>query len=295
MGRWDYYRYFPPSTPKAAKGGIKAQSKRGAFGASWWAKRWIAVLESFPIGARLDRGRSYARRGQVLDLEIDKGAVSAKVQGSRRTPYRVEIGIQPLPRATWRQVMKTLSAQFGYAAQLLAGEMPQDIEAAFESAGASLFPARQQDLKTQCSCPDWSNPCKHVAAVFYLLGEEFHRDPFLIFKLRGLDRAELMEFLGSGQAGRQVGQAAGHDKTGLPAPEPLTAAAGPFWQGAELPLDLLGEVRVPPVAAALPKRLGGFPLWRGSTFFLEALDPFYTKAAETGLDVFLGELTTKED
>ena len=113
MGRWDYYRYFPPSTPKAAKGGIKAQSRRGAFSASWWAKRWIAVLESFPIGARLDRSRSYARRGQVLDLEIDKGAVSAKVQGARRTPYRVEIGIQPLPRATWRQAIKTLSAQFG--------------------------------------------------------------------------------------------------------------------------------------------------------------------------------------
>jgi len=295
MGRWDYYRYFPPSTPKAAKGGIKAQSKRGAFGASWWAKRWIAVLESFPIGARLDRGRSYARRGQVLDLEIEKGAVSAKVQGSRRTPYRVEIGIQPLPRATWRQVMKTLSAQFGYAAQLLAGEMPQDIEAAFESTGASLFPARHQDLKTQCSCPDWSNPCKHVAAVFYLLGEELHRDPFLIFKLRGLDRAELMDFLGGNRAGRQVGPAAGHDKTGLPAPEPLTAAAGAFWEGAELPLDLLGEVRVPPVAAALPKRLGSFPLWRGSTFFLEALEPFYTKAAATGLDVFLGELNLKED
>jgi uncharacterized Zn finger protein len=295
MGRWDYYRYFPPSTPKAAKGGIKAQSKRGAFGSSWWAKRWIAVLESFPIGARLDRGRSYARRGQVLDLTIDQGAVSAKVQGSRRTPYQVKIGIQPLPRATWRQVMKTLSAQFGYAAQLLAGEMPQDIEAAFEGAGASLFPARQQDLKTQCSCPDWSNPCKHVAAVFYLLGEEFHRDPFLIFKLRGLDRAELMEFLGGAQAGRQVGQAVGHDKTGGPAPEPLTAAAGAFWEGADLPLDLLGEVRVPPVAAALPKRLGSFPLWRGSTFFLEALDPVYTKAAETGLDVFLGELSAKKE
>jgi len=295
MGRWDYYRYFPPSTPKAAKGGIKAQSRRGAFGASWWAKRWIAVLESFPIGARLDRGRSYARRGQVLDLEIDKGAVSAKVQGSRRTPYRVEIGIKPLPRATWRQVMKTLSAQFGYAAQLLAGEMPQDIEAAFESAGASLFPARQQDLQTQCSCPDWSNPCKHVAAVFYLLGEEFHRDPFLIFKLRGLDRAELMEFLGGAQAGRQVGQGLGQAATGLPAPEPLTAAAGAFWEGAELPEDLWGEVRVPPVPAALPKRLGSFPLWRGSTFFLEALDPFYTKAAATGLDVFLGELNLTED
>jgi uncharacterized Zn finger protein len=290
MGRWDYYRYFPPSKPKTAKGGIKAQSKRGGFGASWWAKRWIAVLESFSIGARLGRGRAYARRGQVLDLNIDQGAVSAKVQGSRRTPYRVEIGIKPLPRATWRQVIKTLSAQFGYAAQLLAGEMPQDIEAAFENAGASLFPARQQDLTTQCSCPDWSNPCKHVAAVFYLLGEEFHRDPFLIFKLRGLDRAELMDFLGGSRAGRQVGQGAGRKLTGAPAPEPLTATPGTFWEGQGLPADLLGEVRLPPVPAALPKRLGSFPLWRGSTFFLEALEPIYTQASPIGLDVFIGEL-----
>ena len=89
--------------------------------------------------------------------------------------------------------------------------------------------------------------------------------------------------------------AAGHDKTGLPAPEPLTATPGAFWEGAELPEGLLNEVRVPPVAAALPKRLGSFPLWRGLTFFLDTLEPFYTKAAATGLDVFLGELNLTED
>jgi uncharacterized Zn finger protein len=292
MGRWGSYRYYPSSTPKAAKGGIKAQSQRGSFGASWWAKRWIAVLESFPIGARLGRGRSYARSGQVLDLEIEKGVVRAQVQGSRRTPYRVEILIKPLSQAKWRQVIKVLSAQFIQVAKLLAGEMPQDIEKAFESARASLFPAKQQDLETECSCPDWSNPCKHVAAVFYLLGEEFHRNPFLIFKLRGLDRDELMECLGGSRPQAAVGQTAGRDEAGLPT-EPLTSEVACFWAGEELPEDLLGEVRVPSVPASLPKRLGNFPFWRGSEYFLEALAPVYIKAASAGLDVFLGAPTSE--
>jgi uncharacterized Zn finger protein len=293
MGRWDYYRYYQPSTPKPAKGGIKAQSRRGSFGASWWAKRWIAVLESFQLGARLGRGRAYARSGQVLDLEIEKGAVRAKVQGSRRTPYYVDILIRPLSMAKWYQVVKALSAQFYYVAKLLAGEMPQDIEEVFKLAKVSLFPTQQKDLETDCSCPDWSNPCKHVAAVFYLLGEEFDRDPFLIFKLRGLDRAELMEFLGGSRPESPGGQATGKAEALLPPAEPLTAECGRFWKGEELPGDLFGEVAAPPVPAALPKRLGNFPFWRGSTFFLDALEPLYTKAAPLGLDVFLGELSRR--
>src|SRR5438128_9744848 len=83
-----------------------------------------------------------------------------------------------------------------YAAKLTSGEMPNDIETVFRSASLSLFPEKRKDLKTDCSCPDWSNPCKHVAAVYYLLGEEFDRDPFLIFKMRGLARDELVGLLG---------------------------------------------------------------------------------------------------
>ena len=90
---WRYHEYFQPSRPKAVKGGIKAQSKRGGFGESWWAKRWIAVLESFNIGARLGRGRSYARNGQVLSINIEKGVVKAKVQGSRTKPYEITINV----------------------------------------------------------------------------------------------------------------------------------------------------------------------------------------------------------
>src|SRR5690242_2150237 len=126
-GSYDYNYFPPPSQPLRAKGGIKAQSKRGTFGESWWAKRWIAVLESFDIGSRLGRGRSYARQGQVLSIDIDKGVVKAKVQGSRPTPYDVTIKLNVLSKANWQQLATVLSQQAIFTAKLLAGEMPQDI------------------------------------------------------------------------------------------------------------------------------------------------------------------------
>lgn len=195
MSRWDYWDYYEQKPAREVKGGIKAQSKRGAFGESWWAKRWIAVLESFDIGARLNRGRSYARKGQVMNVDIDKGSVRAKVQGSSSRPYRITIEIKALSTADWKKLAQALSTEAVFAAKLLAGEMPQEIEQVFARTGLSLFPAKLRDLETDCSCPDWSNPCKHIAAVYYLLGEEFDRDPFLLFRLRGMSREELLELL----------------------------------------------------------------------------------------------------
>jgi uncharacterized Zn finger protein len=286
------------SRPRKAKGGIKAKSKRGDFGESWWARRWIDVLEGFDIGARLGRGRSYARQGQVLSIHVEKGLVRAKVQGSRPKPYEIAIQAKALPREDWKRLSKGLASQAIYAAKLLAGEMPQDIEKAFEDAGLSLFPTKIGDLATKCSCPDWSNPCKHIAAVYYLLGEEFDRDPFLIFTLRGLTRDELLDLLA------EAGASADAPPSGpyLPAPvaplpisappsyEPLSANPSDFWKGpAPLPDDLFGEVRTPPVAAALPRRLGGFPFWRGDVPLLEAIEPSYARASTRGLDVFVGD------
>jgi uncharacterized Zn finger protein len=281
----DYYgRYFPPSRPRQAKGGIKAQSKRGEFGTSWWAKRWIAVLEGFNIGARLGRGRSYARNGQVLSIQVEKGKVGATVQGSRPRPYDVTIGVKTLATADWKKVVEALCRQALFAAKLLAGEMPQDIEQVFREAGLSLFPTKLGDLKTECSCPDWSNPCKHIAAVYYLLGEEFDRDPFLIFTLRGLTREELLAQLGPAETPTEVAPA---PEVALP-PEPLTADVGAFWGGGDPGDEPFGEVAVPPVPAALPRRLGGFPFWRGQQPFLQAIEPDYAAASPRGLDVFLG-------
>jgi uncharacterized Zn finger protein len=283
-----WWRYYTPKPAREVKGGIKAQSRRGAFAASWWAKRWLTVLESFDIGERLARGRTYARKGQVLDIEIEPGAVRARVQGSRSRPYQVEVLFRPLSRPQWYQIVKDLADRFISIARLLAGELPEDIDEVFSGAKVSLFPHKLRDLETDCTCPDWSNPCKHTAAVFYLLAEEFDRDPFLLFKLRGLSREELFELLGYGAPKPPALQTQNLNGVAGPASAELPLEPSSFWGGEELPDDLFGEVSLPEAPAALPRRLGNFPFWRGKNPFLEALEPVYVKASTSGLDVFLG-------
>lgn len=308
MSRWGYYHYYRPSVPRPAKGGIKAQSKRGGFGESWWAKRWIAVLESFNIGARLGRGRSYARNGQVLSIEVEKGEVKAKVQGSRSKPYDIRIQIKTLSAADWKKLAKALSHQAIFLAKLLAGQMPEDIEKAFKGSGLSLFPERLKDLNTSCSCPDWSNPCKHIAAAYYLLGEEFDRDPFLIFKLRGMSREELVGLLGceskrldrtgdktAPKKGKQKPHVILEEEEKGPLSEPLPSDVSKFWSGGNVSDDLYGGALIPLAPAALTKRLGNFPFWRGEERFLEAIEPIYVKASPLGLNLFLGEKGRPDD
>jgi uncharacterized Zn finger protein len=292
-----YYEHFPPSRPRAAKGGIKAQSKRGTFGESWWAKRWIGVLESFNLGARLGRGRSYARSGQVLSITIEKGVVTAQVQGSRPSPYKVTIKLKTLTKVEWRNLAAVLAQQAIFTAKLLAGEMPQDIETAFREAGLSLFPTKQKDLETDCSCPDWSNPCKHIAAVYYLLGEEFDRDPFVLFKLRGMAREEFIPLLirGEGQeqkAGKKGKSAARPVPAPAPTlpPEPLSTDVAAFWGRGPVSEEMWGTVRTPTTPAAVVKRLGSFPFWRGEEKFLSAIEPLYVNASARGEEVMLGAL-----
>jgi uncharacterized Zn finger protein len=285
---WDSYPRFPRSRPRAAEGGIKAQSKRGSFGQSWWARRWISVLESFDIGARLGRGRSYARNGQVLAINIAEGEVKARVQGSRPQPYAVTIRMKVLAPKQWDLVVEALSGQALFVAKLLAGEMPQDIEQVFKGVKLSLFPQQQADLTTDCSCPDWSNPCKHVAAVYYLLGEEFDRDPFLLFRLRGLGRDDLLQRLSRLQPTPEPAEVTPAGPAMEPS-TPLPPDPAGFWSRRDrLPEDCFGAVEAPPVSAAWLRRLGAFPFWRGEASLVDTLAPIYARAAQQGLATFLG-------
>ncbi len=284
---WSPRHFFPRSEPLEAQGGIRAESRQGDFGTSWWAKRWQNVLEGFRIGGRLDRGRTYARKGQVLSIDIHSGEVKALVQGSRPKPYAVTIAVTRLKPEEWEQVFQALSKQALFVAKLLAGEMPQDIERVFQQAKISLFPGRQADLKTDCSCPDMANPCKHIAAVYYLLGEEFDRDPFLIFRLRGMEREELLAKLGTAQPVLQP------ESTKDVVAEPLPLEPSAYWALPMLGDDFYGEVQQPPVSAGLVRRLGKFPFWRGQQPLADAVEPTYLRASEFGLKLFLGELSEK--
>jgi uncharacterized Zn finger protein len=222
---WPERGWYPPSAPLPADG-IRARSKRGAIGEQWWSRRFIDVLESFGMTSRLQRGRRYARAGQVLELDISSGYVTARVQGSRPAPYKVRIQILPLTTSQWQRVEQALAGQALFRAKLLAGEMPAEIEDVFAQCGTPLFPRSQHDLDLRCSCPDWGVPCKHLAAVCYVLAERFDDDPFCMLAWRGRGREALLTALRTG--GRPAQAPEPRPVLDVPAP-PLADGLDTFW------------------------------------------------------------------
>ena len=284
MGPSRYNQYSDYGRPREARGGIKAQSRRGDFAQNWWARRWIDVLDGFDIASRIARAKTYARRGQVLSIDVGIGDVTARVQGSEPQPYRVSIQVATLRSEDWRKVASTLGDRPVFASSLIAGRMPDRIEDVFGECGLSLFPAARSDLRTTCSCPDQSNPCKHIAAVYLLLGEEFDRDPFLLFQMRGMQRDELLALAGL----RMVSD---HADPALAPADPLPEDPDAFWGSAYEPdlARVVGAARVPVANAVIARRLGSFPFWTGSDPFLPTLETVYGAAASAALEVFLGD------
>lgn len=291
MGWHDWERY--ESQPRRRADGIKAKTQRGQFGKTWWAGRWIAALERLVDSSRLSRGRSYARSGQVVQIDVGRDGVQAQVQGSRPRPYRVSIGFRTLSDAEWERVIDAMAAEAIYAARLLSGEMPERIEEVFVAVGTSLFPAAGGDLVTDCSCPDWANPCKHVAAVHYLLGERFEEDPFLIFELRGRGKEEIANALRV----RRVGGALSEDAATVEEPREgdtqeclplLSGAVEEFWSSRGL--DALTITFEPPEVDALPvKQLGVPPFWHARTDFTVLMEQAYESIGEYALGLIVGE------
>lgn len=177
------------------EGPLYAQSRRGDIGSEWWSMAWVEVLQQLGYDSRMQRGKTYARNGSVKHLQISHGMVYAEVSGSRYKPYRTAIHLSVLDDEAWDAVLAALSKQAIYAAKLLAGEMPPDIETLFQQAGYSLFPRNSRDLNFECSCPDWGDPCKHATAVYYLVAEQLDIDPFLLFHLRGRNREGILDAL----------------------------------------------------------------------------------------------------
>lgn len=287
MGWWRNRYGFPPkSRPRRIDGGIKTRSQRGAIGETWWSRRWIEVLESFDIGARLNRGRSYARQGQVVRVTIQPGEVAALVQGSRSKPYAVTIRLKPLSDKDWSRVTEAMAARAIFAARLLAGEMPQNIEEAFSAVRRPLMPASSRELVTECSCPDWSNPCKHIAAVYYILAERFDDDPFMIFTLRGRTKDQIIENLRAKRATSEpetkTSTVANQGAAVPPAQEqpapPLESSLETFWQAGPQLETFVTHRPAPDVDQATLKRLGSAPFDTDGQLVGEFLERAYAAA-----------------
>jgi len=266
------------------------------FSRTWWGKKFIAVLEQFSDPGRLSRGRSYANNGKVKNFEIIGGIITAQVRGSvnpyfgvyKEPLYITTIEFQAISAAKWAAAIALIASKASFISRLLLNEIPDNIEEEFALLGLNLLPRSRKDFDISCSCPDWGNPCKHIAGVYYLVAAELDRDPFLLFELRGLSRQDLHSELVKSPLGQAL--SAELQRFAQRAPQsvlsyytrPLTVSPSTmtglrdFWHGTK---------RLPPTIEPLPqtlvsgipvKKQGEFPeFWHRENSFIEAMETLY--------------------
>ena len=259
-------RHYPLRIARNAFG-IRAQDLRTLARGTWWARRWIAALEAMRLGARFGRGRQYAVGGQVTDLVAEGSHVSALVVGSRPEPYRVTFDFTAAEGTARERIAEAIRSQPMTLGRLLAGDLPVEVGEMFRAEGLPLFPQAEPrgttpegrriwDVSMRCSCPDWSRPCKHMAAVLLLLGEEVARRPAALLALRGVDVEALVP----------SGEADGPETYAVPDVGTAHLSGG----------------------AMLVRRLGAVPYWRGTARCVETLEKMQTRAGAVAREAASG-------
>ena len=218
--------------------GITAIGDDGLGQQPWWVEQWMELINGYRFKKRLERAWGYAREGNVTSIRFEGRRVHARVQGTGEDPYKVKLWLDVLNDEDWGYVLEALTQKARWSAQLLAGIMPSDIERAFAASGKRLFPFKLQEVRSECSCPDKANPCKHISAVYFLMGDRFSEDPFVLFQLRGRTRTKLLEDLAEQRrkalaslAEQRAGDAAPPDETPPPLlPHPAVLDPALWWR-----------------------------------------------------------------
>lgn len=268
--------------PLVVPGGIRAQAAQGSATRNWWSQRWIEALENFRIGARLGRGRSYAAAGQVSELRVATGLVTARVQGVSDEPYNCRMQFAVLAAAAEKAVLQQLRAQPMLIARLLVADLPPEVEEFFKTVDVPFFPRRQHDVQSRCSCPDYANPCKHLAALYYLLGEAIALNPLMLLQLRGLTREHIL--------GAQLGTPQVEPLAPLVMDAAAAYTAKEFYGRVQPPFEDYGQAVTAITSAPLLYRLGPLPFWRSRERFTATLEQLYARTHTPGMTVWSGEL-----
>ena len=218
--------------------GITSIGDQGLGQQPWWVEQWMELINGYRFKKRLERAWSYAREGNVTSIRFEGRRVHARVQGTGEDPYKVKLWLDVLSDEDWAYVLEALAQKARWSAQLLAGIMPADIERAFAASGKRLFPFKLQEVRSECNCPDKANPCKHISAVYFLMGDRFSEDPFVLFQLRGRTRTKLLEDLAeqrrkalASHAEQRAGDAAPPEETPPPLlPHPAVLDPALWWR-----------------------------------------------------------------
>jgi uncharacterized Zn finger protein len=267
------------------------------FSRTWWGQRFISALEKLSDSGRLSRGRSYARNGKVLNFEIKDGLVTAQVRGSvnpyfgvyTEPLYITTIEFKTISAANWSAAIAYVASKASLISRLMLNEIPDTIEDAFAKLDLNLLPRSKSDFKTSCSCPDWGDPCKHIAGVYYLVAAQLDQDPFLLFELKGLSREALQKELVKSPLGQALfSELAVANNSPIPddsystiptlQPAEDITDLRDFWLGAKRLPQTVEEPSTANVSAILIKKQGDFPaFWKRDNSFIEAMEEFYLR------------------
>lgn len=267
------------------------------FSRTWWGDRFIQALEAFTDDNRLKRGRSYASGGKVKSFEIDLNKITAKVRGSvnpyfgvyKEPTYNIEIQITPIAKNRWNEAIQQLSSKASIISRLLLNEVPENIEDTFSHLGLHLLPHSSKDFKTKCSCPDYANPCKHIAGVYYLVASQLDNNPWLLFELRGLSKAELQAKLADSPLGKALSEELNTKEIPLELSNSLYTKlekqslnqmpnAREFWLGTKRLPQTIEVATQSSICAILIKKQGDFPdFWHNDASFIETMEELYQR------------------
>ncbi|MDE0045754.1 MAG: SWIM zinc finger family protein [bacterium] len=270
---------------------------------TWWGTEFLEALEQIMDRGRLSRGRSYAGPHRLLAFDIRGGRITATVRGNtnpyfgitKEPRYRVSVQLEKVSKPAWKKVLSRLGHNANWITHLILGEVPPTIETAFEGSNVMLLPRTRKEIVSSCSCPDWANPCKHVAGVYFHVAALLDHDPFLLFELRGMARKTLMsavsksEFgaaLGGDHAAREPDIREALEESRFPVIDETVEEAAPadmrdFWLGKTLTADALSSRPMPPVSVLPMRRAGDYPeFWHQDGSFLDVMSDVYTRIAK---------------
>jgi len=267
------------------------------FSRTWWSDRFIQALEDFTDDSRLQRGRAYANNGKVLNFEIEQNQITARVKGSvnpyfgvyKEPTYNISIEIKAIAKSSWNEAIDKLSSKASIVSRLMLNEVPENIEDTFNELGLHLLPHSSKDFKTKCSCPDYANPCKHIAGVYYLVASQLDNNPFLLFELRGLSQQELQTKLAKSKLGKALSQELSTQKLSLESSTSFYTkiakqsvdekpSVREFWLGTKRLPQTIEAPSSSGVSAILVKKQGDFPaFWHKGNSFIETMEELYQR------------------
>lgn len=271
------------------------------FTRNWWGKTFLEAIEKTTDPGRLSRGKAYSQDNRVLHFEQNGGEIQAHIRGNinhyfgvtKEPLYITNIEFARISPAKWSAAIAVMASKASIISRLMLKEIPENIEDSFQLLGLNLLPD-QGDFKSDCSCPDWSNPCKHIAGVYHRLAQEIDRDPFLIFELRGLPKEKLLKELAKSPLGQALADELQSEKQ-PPCPvetyyQPLKTLKAEnnkdvkqFWQGKKRLPQTIQQVIPSPVSGIVIKKQGDFPsFWHRDNSFIEAMETLYDQVKTKG-------------